>query len=125
MDKKLIINFLKKYGLIAIGYLKEKFGNKILEALKSAWSHFLEFLWNSIKEDVKAQVEETCEFVNQFLDSPDAKEKENVILENLMKNIHLPVVLRPFKPLLKRILRSKLENLVRKTLRKLQNSVNI
>ena len=123
MEKQVIVDFIKKYFFIALSYIKEKFGPRIMAAFKSAWEHFVEVLWNSIKQDVKEQVEETCEFVNKYLSSEEIKEKENIILENLLDNIHLPFVLKPFKPLIKKIIKKKMETLIRKTLRKLQQSI--
>lgn len=123
MNKQIILNFIKKYFFIALSYIKEKFGPRIVEALKSAWEHFIEVLWDSIKQDIKEQVEETCEFVNNYLSSEEIKEKENIILENLLENIHLPILLKPFKPLIKKIIKKKMETLVKKTLRKLQESI--
>ena len=74
--------------------------------------------------DIKEQVKETCEFVNNFFDSDDTKEKADIVLENLLNNIHLPLVLKPFKPLIKRALKAKIKKLIKETLKKLQGSVN-
>ncbi len=59
------------------------------------------------------------DFVECFFDSPSYKEKEEAVIDTLFQNVDLPIVLRPFKPILKKILRNKVRKLIEKYLKKL------
>ena len=121
MSKKVILEFLKKYGLLFLGYFKGKIWSKVKEVAKDEYDHFKEALWNSIKADVKEQLQTTIVFIETFFNSPNYKEKEEAVIDTLMKNIKLPVYLKPFRGALKRILHNKLKKLVEKGLKKLNS----
>lgn len=119
MDKKIFIDFIKKYGMTFLLYFKDKFGPQIKEGFKKAWQAFVNTLWDSVKDDFKAEVNSTVQFIEYYFNTPDYKEKEEAIINVLMKNVQLPLVLRPFKGLLKNIFRNKLRKLIEKTIKKL------
>lgn len=120
MNKKIIMDFIKKYGMAFLLYCKEKFGPQIKESFKKAWQSFVDTLWDSVKDDFKAEITSTVQFIEHFFGTPDYKEKEEAIIDVLMKNVELPLVLRPFKGLLKSILRNKIRKLIEKTIKKLK-----
>ena len=70
-------------------------------------------------DEFTARIKSTIEFIEQFFKSDSYKEKEKVAIDTLFKNVNLPIPLRPFKPLLKKILRNKVKKLVSKYLKKL------
>lgn len=124
MEKQLIINFFKKYGALIGLYIKDKFSNKIIEAFKESQKYFIRLLWNSVKNDIKEQVENTCKFMYLYLEGSEMDEKVDKILENCLKNLSLPLLLKPFKPLIKKVIKEQLKEFIRKTLLDLQNGFN-
>ena len=123
MNKKVILDLLKKYGLMLVAYFKDKLLDKIKEAFNASKKEFLDRLWNSIKDDLKADLNSTVEVINEFLNSSSYKEKEEAVISTLMANVKLPLFLKPFRGLIKNALKSKIRKLVEKALKKIDKVV--
>lgn len=119
MNKKAFLEFIKKYGLIAVTYLKNEFGESVKEAFRLSWKFFVDTLWNSIKDEVNSKLKSTVKFIEFYFNSTDYEEKEKAVIDTLMKNISLPLPLKPFRGVLKKILKNKLKKVVSKSLKKL------
>ena len=119
MSKKVILDFLKKYGLILITYFKSKLWEKVKKEFKKSYDQFKESLWNSIKEDIKAQLKSTIAFIEEVLNSAEYKTKEEAIINTLMQNVKLPFFLKPFRGAIKKVLHNKIKKLVEKNLKKI------
>ena len=123
MNKKVILDLLKKYGLMALAYFKDKLLDKVKEAFNASKKEFLDRLWDSIKDDLKADLNSTVEVINEFLNSSSYKEKEEAVISTLMANVKLPLFLKPFRGLIKNALKSKIRKLVEKALKKIDKVV--
>ena len=121
MNKKVILDILKKYGLLILAYFQDKIWEKVKEEFNKAKKQFLNNLWDRIKDDLKADLNNTVKVINEFLESSTYKEKEEAVINALMAKVNLPVFLKPFRGLLKKALKSKLKKLVEKALKKLDN----
>ena len=123
MNKKVILDLLKKYGLMLVAYFKDKLLDKVKEAFNASKKEFLDRLWDSIKDDLKADLNSTVEVINEFLNSSSYKEKEEAVISTLMANVKLPLFLKPFRSLIKNALKSKIRKLVEKALKKIDKVV--
>jgi hypothetical protein len=107
-----------------LAYFTEFIIPKIKEAFIKSKEHFIEYLWNSIKEDFKAHAETTVQGVENFFKSDDYLFKEKVITDALFEKVKLPIALRLFKPLLKKILKNKIHNLIQESLNKIHKKLD-
>ena len=118
--KKKFFNELIKH---LIPYVTSYFTHYILPLIKESFiaakEHFINLLWEAVKEEFTTRVKSSVEFIEHFFDSPDYKEKEKAVIDTLFKNVNLPLFLKPFKPFLKKILKGKLHKLISKHLKKL------
>lgn len=119
MDKKIIIEALKKLGVQLVNYIKTELWGKVVDAAKEAFKVFVDELWDSVRDEIHDKLQSAITFINYYFDTEDAKERQEMIIETLMQNIELPILLKPFRGLIKRILRSKLEKVVQEGLKKL------
>jgi hypothetical protein len=91
------------------------------ETFKKTKDYFINLLWDSLKEEFSANIKSAVEFVDRYFNSLSYKEKEKDVIDTLFKNAKFPVLLRPFKPLLKKILKDKLHEFISKHLKALNS----
>lgn len=119
MDKKTF----KEMALQGWHYVSAYFLHYLFPVIKEAFiktkNYFIETLWDTVKDELTSQVKGTILFIEQFITTPTYQEKEKAVIDTLFKNVSLPLALKPFRPLLKKILREKLQKLVSKHLKKL------
>ena len=115
--------FLQLWYFI-LAYFTEFIIPKIKEAFIKSKEHFIEYLWNSIKENFKAHAETTIQGVESFFKSDDYTFKEKVITDALFEKVKLPVFLRLFKPLLKKLLKDKVHNFIQESLNKIHKKLD-
>jgi hypothetical protein len=119
MDKKLFKEAMKQAWYYILAYFTNYLMPILKETFEKTKTYFINLLWDSVKEEFTCRVKSTVEFIETFFESPDYKEKEKAVIDTLFKNVNLPLPLKPFKPLLKKILRGKLHKLIEKYLKKL------
>lgn len=90
----------------------------IKEAFLKALEAFKDTLWKEIKEEVHNVAKEVISEAEAFLTSVEAQEKEEAILNAIMEKIQLPFILKPFKGIIRNIIKGKLEAFVEETLNK-------
>lgn len=105
MKKAVIMLALKQIG----NYLKEKLWTRLKEVFIKAWLSVKDALWQEIKAEVRACAREIIKDAEIFLASVEAQEKEKLILDAVMSKIELPFVLKPFKGIIRKILKNKIE----------------
>ena len=87
-------------------------------ALKTK-DYFIDLLWNSLKTEFANRAKSATEYIEKFFNSPDYNQKEKEVIDILFRNVNLPLFLKPFRPILKRILHKKVQKLVSKYLKKI------
>lgn len=107
-----------------LAYFTEFIFPKIKEAFINSKEHFIEYLWNSIKEDFKAHIEATVQGIEGFFKSEDYTFKEKIIIDALFEKVKLPFALKLFKPLIKKILKDKIHAFVQENLNKVHKKLN-
>ena len=114
MEKIILKELLQRAGI----WLKNRLWERLKGVFVRAWDSIKETLWNEIKEEVRKCAQELIKDAEVFLTSVEAQEKEKIILDFVMAKIELPVVLKPFKGIIRKILKSKLEETIRGLLQK-------
>ena len=114
MEKVILKELLQRSGI----WLKNRLWERLKGVFIRAWDSIKEKLWNEIREEVRASARELIADAETFLTSMDAQEKEKLIIDILMSRIELPFVLKPFKGLMRKILKSKIEETVQSLLQK-------
>lgn len=114
MNKIIVKELLKRAGI----WLKNRLWERAKSALLKAWDSFKETLWNEIKDEVKACAIELILDAEKYLTSVEAQQKEQLIIDILMSKIELPLVLRPFKIIIRKMLKNKIEETVQSLLNK-------
>lgn len=96
---------------------------QIKEALIRHKDAFLEDLWNSIKDDIHEHAEQAVEYVKKYVESTDYEVREKAALDAIFQKVNLPLVLKPFKPLIRHIFKQKIRAFIADSLRKLDTIV--
>lgn len=118
MNSEITKQAIKQVWVSLISYLTNFFLPILKRAAEKTKEYFVNILWDMVKEDFAEQAKSTVEFIERFFDSPDYRDKERDIINTLFKNVELPLLLRPFKPFLKKVLKGKIRKLIGKYLRK-------
>ncbi len=127
MEKEIIINFFKKIFSFLSAYAWPTYKERIIEALRRAFEvakdTFIEVLWKSVKDDLTAHAKEACEYGMTYTNTSDFKEKEEAVVTYLFTKIKFPLPLRPFKGLIKNLLKKKIETFIKETLENFQGKL--
>lgn len=119
MNKQILKEMLKQAGKYILSYFTQFLWPVIQNALNQTKEYFINILWDSVKDQFADIAKSTVEFIERFFDSPDYKEKEKAIIDTLFQNVDLPILLKPFKPILKKVLKGKVRKLIGKYIKKL------
>ena len=119
MDKKIIQEMIKQIGYYLLSYFTHYLFPIIKDAFNETKEYFISTLWDAVKEELLLRLESTVEYAKYYFESYSYLEKEKIVIDSIFKNAEFPLPLRPFKPLIKNILRSKLHKLVKKQLDKI------
>lgn len=92
--------------------MTKEFLRKCKIALKKALKAFVKALWKELKEEIRKQVVIGIMKAREYCLSEEAKIHEEFVLDYVMRNIKLPVFLKPFRGLIKSLLKNKLERLI-------------
>lgn len=115
---QLIKKIIKEFWFFILAYITNYVGPKIKEIIAKNKDKVLEYLWNEIKDDLKAHITGVIVHVEEFFNSTAYDLREKIITDSLFEKIKLPVLLRPMKSLIKKILRSKIHAFIRENLTK-------
>ncbi len=108
MDKQILLTYLKPVK----DYCKSVVIPYLIGTLKKIGKPFVEALWKQLKKDIRNQLILGLGKVSEYVTTDDAKEKEKFLLDFIMSNINLPFALKPFKGLIKNIIKGKLEKFI-------------
>ena len=118
IEKQIVVNLFKGTWSKIVFYCKTELLEQVKEIGLKALGELKEFLWNKIKEDVKACAAQIIKDAESFLASAEAEEKKKAILDAIMAKIELPLILKPFKGIVRNIIKGKLEDLIKTVLDK-------
>ena len=109
IEKKVVVTVAKGAWEKFLFYVKTELWCELKDMGLKALAEFKEFIWNKIKADVKACAQQIIKYAEAFMTTVEAKEKEERILDAIMAKIDLPLLLKPFKKLIRNIIKGKLE----------------
>ena len=109
IEKQIVVNLFKGTWSKIVFYCKTELLEQVKEIGLKALGELKKFLWNKIKEDVKTCAQEIIKDAEAFMTSVECKEKEERILDAIMAKIELPLLLKPFKKLIRSIIKGKIE----------------
>jgi hypothetical protein len=95
-------------------FYKEYLQDKVREGLKLAFEAFYKTLWDFIKEDVLKAMHDSLKAIEAIVNSKKGQDKKEEIVNLIMTKIKLPIVLRPFKGLVKKAILKKIDELLHK-----------
>jgi 2-hydroxy-3-keto-5-methylthiopentenyl-1-phosphate phosphatase len=119
MKMQILKEMLKQAWYWVLAYFTQFILPTLKESLSKTKEYFINLLWDSLKDQIIADAKSAVEFVNKYFNSLEYQEKEKDVLNTLFKNINLPLLLRPFKPLIRKMLKDKVHEVVKKYLNKL------
>lgn len=85
---------------------------KLIEGLRVAGQAFLKVLWDCIKEDVILSARKSLQLLTELVRSDAGQAKKAFIVDIILQKISLPIILRPFKGLIRKLLADKIEEAV-------------
>ena len=86
---------------------------KLLEGLKEAWKAFIDTLWEFLKEDVILSARKSLKIIENYLNSTDGQDKKQYIIDLIMEKIKLPLVLKPFKFIIRKMVQDKIDTIIK------------
>jgi hypothetical protein len=86
---------------------------KLLEGLKEAWKAFIDTLWEFLKEDVILSARKSLKIIENYLNSTDGQDKKQYIIDLIMEKIKLPLVLKPFKFIVRKMVQDKIDAIIK------------
>ena len=85
---------------------------KAIEALKQAGKEFIHRLWELLKNEIIASAKQSLELLKELIKSEEGQVKKAFIADIIMEKVTLPVILKPFRGVIRRILADKIEEAV-------------
>lgn len=87
--------------------------SKLLEGFKEAWKAFIDTLWEFLKEDVILSARKSLKIIENYLNSTDGQGKKQYIIDLIMEKIKLPLVLKPFKFIIRKMVQDKIDTIIK------------
>lgn len=97
---------------------------KLLEGLKVAGKAFIDTLWEFLQEDVILSARKSLKIIENYLNSTDGLDKKKYIVELIMEKIKLPLPLKPFKFLVRKMVQDKIDDIIETLIKKGNVAVN-
>ena len=85
---------------------------KVIKAITQAGKEFIRRLWELLKNDIIASAKQSLELLKELVKSEEGQIKKAFIADIIMERVALPVILKPFKGIIRRILADKIEEAV-------------
>ena len=120
MNKKIFAEVVKQLWYYVLAYFTHYIMPIIKETLEKTKDYFINLLWNTLRERFTEIAEPAVEFMEKYFSSMEYQQKEKDIIDTIFRNANFPILLRPFKPLLKKILQDKLHDLINSCLEKIK-----
>ena len=90
----------------------QRLKESMLKGIKKAAEMFIRTLWEYIKEDVIMSAKQSLDLLRTLIKSEAGQAKKDFIVDIILQKIALPVALRPFKWLIRKMLADKIEKAV-------------
>lgn len=109
---KILKKIIMELWYFILAYISNFILPRINEAFVQSKKYFIRYLWSSLKKDFKKNIKEAIIHVENYSNFSDSRTKEGLIIDALFKKIKLPIIMKIFKPVIKKLLRNKLHRLI-------------
>lgn len=89
---------------------------KLIEGIEIAGKEFIKILWGYLREEVILSARKSLGIIKTYLESADGISKKEEIINLIMLKIKLPLVLKPFKGLVRNIVKDKIDDVIKELL---------
>ena len=113
----LFLTYLKEALKLYWFYIKRNTSEKLKEALLKALEAFKNTLWNEVKDTVYSQTLSALQAAEAYYKTEQVKIKEKELISQIVDSLKLPLVLRPFKGLMKSLIIKKIEEIIQEALK--------
>ena len=86
--------------------------DRVIEAVKQAGKEFIVRLWELLKNDIIVSAKQSLELLKELIKSEAGQMRKAFIVDIIMDRITLPVILKPFRGIIKKLLADKIEEAV-------------
>ena len=93
-------------------YYRENLQVKVREGLKLAAEAFYKTLWEHIKEEVILSARKSLKRIEEVMKSKEFEDRKDRIIDLIMQKIKLPLVLKPFKGLIRKAIDKKFNEII-------------
>lgn len=104
--------FFKLLWTQIVNFFKAEMLDLCKEAFKKGLEAFKETVWAEVKDEVHLHIKAAMDHVETYVHSAEAMEKEEAVLNTLLERIKLPLIARPFKKLIKNMIRERVNALI-------------
>ncbi len=108
-----IVKAIKTFFVI---YLKGKIKDIALKVIEEVKKH----IWEIIKKEITEAIIETTAVIKAYLNSNEGKSRREEIVNIIFEKVKLPVLLKPFKGLIKKKFADKIDELIVEFIRKVE-----
>lgn len=85
---------------------------KLVKGIKATCKEFLAILWDFVKDDVILSARKSLGIISTYLTSTEGLDKKEKIADLIMSKIKLPLPLKPFKGLIRKLIIKKIDEIV-------------
>lgn len=89
---------------------------KLIEGFKIAGKEFLRILWDFTQDEVILSARKSLGIIKSYLESSNGVKKKQEIIDLIMLKIKLPVILKPFKGLVRKLVEDKIDEIIKELL---------
>ena len=114
----LYINYLKEAFKLCLSYIKEDTWNKIKAAAIKALIAFKDVLWNELKDTVHEQALLALKAAENYYNAEQVKIKKNELISQVVESLKLPLIIKPFRGLMKSYISKKVEDIFQEAFHK-------
>ena len=110
--------YLQKILSFLTEYWKKYLWKKVHVALLKSLETFKNALWNEVKDSVREQAKVALETAKAYYSQEQVKVKKEQLISQIVDKVELPLLLKPFKKLIKHYISTKVEKVILDSLQK-------
>jgi len=113
----IILTWFKEGIKVYYTYIKENLWEELKAALLKALASFKDTLWKEMKDTVQEHLLRALQAAEVYYNAEQVKVKEKELVSQVIDTLKLPLVVRPFKGLMKSYLTKKVEELIQEAIK--------
>lgn len=110
--------YLQKILSFLTEYWKKYLWEKVHVALLKSLETFKDALWDEVKDSVREQAKVALENARAYYNQEQVKVKKEQLISQIVDKVKLPLLLKPFRKLIKNYINTKVEKVILDSLQK-------